>query len=101
MRTYGVICGATGFIAYIGHATSPEDACYRATKDTPAWGSLGPFTRTISGAPKDDDQDWLELSVHDVTGVLEPTPSMGIDDEAAMSAMSDDTYVAQFIARQY
>lgn len=101
MRTYGVICDGTGFIAYIGHAASPEDACMRATKDAGAWGTVGPFQRSIAGPPKYDDQAWLELSVYDVTGLLEPMPDIGIEDEIAMAAMTDETHIDQFIARQY
>lgn len=59
------------------------------------------FTRSMSGAPKDDDLAWLELSVYDVTEVLESTPSVDIDDDTVMAAMTDDTHIAQFIARQY
>jgi hypothetical protein len=101
MRTYGVICDATGFIAYVGHAASPEDACVRATKDTRAWGAIGPFKRSVGGAPKDEEQSWLELSVYDVTGLLEPTPDVGIEDESAMVALNENTHIDQFIARQY
>jgi hypothetical protein len=101
MRTYGVICSATGFIAYVGHAVSPEDACIRATKDTGAWGTVGPFQRSIAGPSKGDDQAWLELSVYDVTGRLGPMPNVDIEDEVAMAAMIEDTHIDQFIARQY
>lgn len=101
MRTYGVICSATGFIAYVGHAASPEDACIRATKDAGAWGTVGTFQRSIAGPPKDDDEAWLELSVYDVTGLLEPIRNVGIEDETAMAAMTEDTHIDQFIARQY
>lgn len=101
MSTYGVICSATGFIAYVGHAASPEDACIRATKDAGAWGTVGPFQRSIAGSPKDDDQAWLELSVYDMTGLLEPIRNVGIEDEAAMAVMTEDTHIDQFMARQY
>lgn len=101
MRTYGVICVATSYMAFIGHAASPEDACIRATKDAGAWGTLGPFQRSMSGPPKDSEFDWLELSVFDVTGLLDPVPGVPIKDASAMAAMTDDTHIAQFIARQY
>ena len=101
MRTYGVICDGTGFIVYVGHAANPEDACNRATKDAGAWGTVGPFQRSITGSPKDDDQAWLELSVYDVTGLLEPMLNVGIEEGAARAAMTEDTHIDQFIARQY
>jgi hypothetical protein len=101
MRTYGVICDATGFIAYVGHAAGPMDACIRATKDAGAWGTLGLFQRSVGGAPHDIEQDWLELSVYDVTGLLEPIPGVDIEDKIAMAAMTEDTHIDQFIARQY
>lgn len=101
MRTYGVICDATGFVAFVGRAASPEDACVRATKDAAAWGALGRFHRSLGGPPHDSEQAWLELSVYDVTGLLEPIPNVGIDDKAAMDAMNEDTHLDQYIARQY
>lgn len=101
MRTYGVICDATGFVVFVGHATNPVDACNRATREADAWGTLGPFQRSVGGAPRGDELDWLELSVYDVTGLLEPMPHVGIDDEAALAAMTEDTHIDQFIARQY
>lgn len=101
MRTFGVICDGTGFVAYVGYAANAEDACIRATNDAGAWGSVGPFRRSSAGAPADDGQVWLELSVYDVTGLLEPVPNVGIEDGAAMAAMTNDTYIDQFVARQY
>ena len=101
MRTYGVICDGTGFIAYVGHASSPEDACVRASKEKGAWGTLGPFVRSEIGPPNDEDLSWLELSVYDVTGLIEPSPNVDIEDESAMNAMTEDTLVDQFTARQY
>jgi len=100
MRTYGVICDATGFVVYVGHATDPLNACGRATKDTAAWGSLGPFRTSLGGAPKDSDLSWLELSVYDVTGLLEPIENVDIEDEAALAAMTEDNHIDQYIARQ-
>jgi hypothetical protein len=101
MRTYGVICDATGFVVYVGHATDPMDACVRATKDSVHWGSLGPFRTSLSGAPNDSEFSWLELSVYDVTGLLEPIENVGSEDEAALAAMTEDTLIDQYIARQY
>jgi len=100
MRTYGVICDATGFVVYVGHATDPLNACMRATKDSGSWGSLGPFRRSSGGAPHDSDLSWLELSVHDVTGLLEPTANVEIEDEVALAAMTDDNFIDLYIARQ-
>jgi hypothetical protein len=104
MRTYGVICDATGFIAYVGHAASPVDACVRATKDAGSWGTLGAFHRSAGGQPRDSGLTWLELSVYDLTGLVEPIPNVGVEDEtvmAAMTAMTEDNHIDQFIARQY
>lgn len=101
MRTYGVICQTTCFVVYVGHATSPIDACNRAVRDSNAWGSVGPFQHSSIGAPRDAEEDWLEVSVYDVSGLLEPIPNVRMDDEAALAAMTEETYVAQFIARQY
>ena len=101
MRTYGVICDATGFIAFVGHATSPEDACSRASKDRGTWGTLGPFTSSPFDPPHDEELTWLELSVYDVTGLLDPIPNVGVEDETAMAAMTEDNHIDQFIARQY
>jgi hypothetical protein len=101
MRTYGVICVATGFIAFVGRATSPEDACIRATKDQGAWGTLGPFTRSPYDPPQNEELTWLELSVYDVTGLLDPIPNVGAEDETAIAAMTEDNFIDQFIARQY
>jgi hypothetical protein len=100
MRTYGVICDATGFVVYVGHATDPMNACVRATKDTVHWGSLGPFRTSMGGAPKDSDFSWLELSVYDVTGLLDPIENVDIEDEAALAAMTEDNLIDQYIARQ-
>ena len=101
MRTYGVICDATSFVVFVGYANSAVDACDRAAKEADAWGTLGPFQRSVGGAPHDDDLAWLELSVYDVTGLLEPIPGVAIDDGTALAAMTEDTYVDQYIARQY
>ena len=73
----------------------------RATKDTGAWGTLGPFTLSEIGDTHDIKQSWLELSVYDVTGLLEPMPGVDIEDETAMAAMTEDNHIDQFIARQY
>jgi hypothetical protein len=101
MRTYGVICQATGFVVFVGQATGPLDACNRAVRDADAWGSIGSFQRSVAGALHDADADWLELSVYDVSGLLEPIPNIGIDHEKALAAMNELTHVDQFIARQY
>gem|GEM_PF-7048423 len=101
MRTYGVICDETGFIVYVGHATSPEDACVRASKEKGASGTLGPFSRSPNSPPDGEDLSWLELSVYEVTGLLEPIPNVDIEDEAAMTAMTEENHIDQFIARQY
>lgn len=97
MRTYGVICDATGFVVYVGHATDPLNACMRAAKDQ---GSLGPFHRSVGGAPHESDLSWLELSVYDVTGLLEPIENVEIEDEVALAAMTEDNLIDQYIARQ-
>ena len=101
MRTYGVISDATGFIVFVGHATSPEDACIQASKDQGAWGTLGPFTRSLLGPSHDEELTWIELSVYDVTGLLDPIPNVDIEDEKAMAAMTENNLIDQFIARQY
>lgn len=101
MRTYGVICDATGFVVYVGHATDPMNACVRATKDTVHWGSLGPFRTPLGGPSNESDLSWLELSVYDVTGLIEPIENVGIEDEAALAAMTVDNLIDQYIARQY
>lgn len=100
MRTYGVICDATSFVVYVGHATDPLNACKRATKDSGSWGSLGPFRRSLGGAPHDSDLSWLELSVYDVTGLLEPIENVEIEDEVALAAMTEDNFIDLYIARQ-
>lgn len=96
-----MICEATGFVVYLGHATSPEDACIRATRDTRSWGSLGRFQRNLSHPTNDGELTWLDLSVHDVTGLLEPNPDVDPKDAAALAAMTEDNAVDQFSARQY
>jgi hypothetical protein len=101
MRTYGVICDATGFVVYVGHATDPMDACVRATKDSVHAGSLGPFRTSLGGPSSESDLSWLELSVYDVTGLIEPIENVGIEDEAALAAMTVDNLIDQYIARQY
>lgn len=100
MQTYGVICLATGFVVYLGHADNPMDACKNATKDTGHWGHLGPFQQSWTGSPGVDESSWLELAVYDVTGILEPNPDVEIEDEAAHEAMNEDTLVDNFAARQ-
>jgi hypothetical protein len=95
------ICDANGFIRYVGHAAGPVDGCVRATKDACARRTLGLFQRSLGGAPHDTQQSWLELSVYDVTGLLEPMPGVDIEDETAMAAMTEDNHIDQFIARQY
>ena len=52
------------------------------------------------GAPKDDGRSWLELSVYDVTGVLEPDLDPIPDDESLMCAMDEENFAARFIAEQ-
>ena len=99
MRTYGVICDATGFIHYVGHAAGPVDACIQATKDAGAWGTLGLFQCSVGGASHDTELSWLELSVYDVTGHHEPMPGVDIEDKIAMAAMTEDTHIDQFIAQ--
>jgi len=76
---------------------SPKEA----SKDQGAWGALGPFTRSPFGPPHDEELTWLELSVYDVTGLLDPIPNMGVEDEKAMAAMTEDNHIDQFIARQH
>jgi hypothetical protein len=101
MRTYGVICQATGFVVFVGYAASPVDACNRATMEAGVWGSLGPFQRSISYAPADKELSWLELTVYDVTGLIEPIPDVGIEDHTALATMTEDTLIDQYIARQF
>jgi len=100
MRTYGVICDATGFVVYVGLATDPLNACLRATKDTVHWGSLGPFRTSLGGPPHDLEFSWLELSVYDVTGLLEPIENVDGGDETVLAAMTEDNHIDQYIARQ-
>lgn len=99
MRTYGVICDNTGFVVFVGHAASPVDACNQAIKDAGQWGTVGPFQRSVGGPPRGDELSWLELSVYDVTGLLDPMPNVGIEDEAALAAMTEDNHIDQYIAR--
>jgi len=35
-----------------------------------------------------------------VTGLLEPNENVGIEDEAAVAAMTEDNHIDQYIARQ-
>lgn len=99
-KLYGVICDGTGFLVFLDHATDPETACRLATKEAARWGALGPFKRSLIGAPKDDGRSWLELSVYDVTGVLEPDLDPISDDESLMRAMDEENFAARLIAEQ-
>ncbi|OOG45202.1 hypothetical protein B0E52_05575 [Rhodanobacter sp. C06] len=100
MRTFGVICDGTGFVVYLGPATDPKDACQRATRDTKAWGNVGAFHRSGFGQPREESFSWLELSVYDV-GSLPPNPNVDFDDEEALAAMTEDSFIDQYVARQY
>jgi hypothetical protein len=99
-RLYGVICDNTGFLIFLNHAPDPEAACRLATADVARWGALGPFKRSLMGAPKDDGRSWLELSVFDVTGVLEPDLDPISDDESLMCAMDEENFAARLIVEQ-
>lgn len=99
-RLYGIICDGTGFLVFLDHAPDPEAACRLATKDVAHWGALGPFKRSTMGAPKDDGRSWLELSIYDVTGVLESDFDPIPDDESLMCAMDEDNFAARFISEQ-
>jgi hypothetical protein len=94
MRTYGVICQATCFVVYVGHATSPIDACNRAVREANAWENVGPLQQSSIGVPRDAEEGWLELSVYDVSGLLEPIPNVRMNTEAALAAMTEETHVA-------
>lgn len=89
MRTYGVICAA-----------SPEEACVQATNGTAVWGSVRPFRCAIAGAPRDGGRSWLELSVYDLTGILELTFGELDGDDASLAAMNEKSHIAHFIALQ-
>lgn len=99
-KLYGVICDNTGFLVFLDHAPDAEAACRLATREAANWGALGPFRRSLTGAPKDDGRSWLELSVYDVTGVLEPDLDPIPDDESLMCAMDEENFAARFIAEQ-
>lgn len=99
MRTFGVICDATGFVVYVGLANDPLDACRRATAEVRVWGDTGPFQRNSFGAPEDDGKSWLELSVYDVTGTLEP--SANLENPELLSAFCEERLVDSFLARQF
>ena len=99
MQTFGVICDATGFVVFVGQASDALDACRRATAEVRVWGDLGPFQRNSFGAPKDDGKSWLELSVYDVTGTLEPNADL--ESPEVISALTEERLVDGFLARQF
>lgn len=99
-KLYGVICDNTGFLVFLDHAPDPEAACRLATREGTRWGALGSFKRSLMGAPKGDGRSWLELSVYDVTGVLESDLDPILDDESLMCAMDEENFAARFIAEQ-
>jgi hypothetical protein len=37
---------------------------------------------------------WLELTVYDVTGLIEPISDVGIEDQAALAVMNEDTSIS-------
>jgi hypothetical protein len=73
MRVYGVLRSNTNDIVYLGYASDPENACYRAIGTGNGWGQLNRFRRSDQGEPKTKyGRSWLCLIVIDVSGVLEP-----------------------------
>lgn len=99
MATFGVLCLATGFVAYVGPASDARDACVRSTGDQSSWGNLGPFHRNDLGAPKDDELSWLELAVYDL-GDMPARDDVDSDDPEVLAAMTEDNLLGCFIARQ-
>ncbi|WP_158753761.1 hypothetical protein [Dyella sp. S184] len=101
MHTFGVLCSNTNDIVYLGEASDPENACYRAIGTGNGWGRLSRFKRFDLGEPKtEDSRSWLCFIVFDVSGVLEPDPNVRHDDQAIMNAIGDDMHVGTFIAEQ-
>jgi hypothetical protein len=101
MRVYGVLRSNTNDIVYLGYASDPENACYRAIGTGNGWGQLDRFRRSDQGEPKTEDgRSWLCFIVFDVSGVLEPDPDVRHDDRGIMAAMLDDMHAGTFIAEQ-
>lgn len=100
MKTYGVLCDATGFVVYVGPAADPREACVRATQDAGGWDSLGPFHRGPMSPAQSETGSWLELSVYDL-GDMPAKPGVDSEDPEVLAAMTEDVFIEQYIARQY
>lgn len=100
MATYGVISDFSGMIVFLGEASSPIDACKKATAKGRC-GQLGPFRLNTMGPGNQESGNWLEVTVYDVTGILEPNPNDVIDDDVSLAAMNDDTYIDAYAAQQF
>lgn len=102
MRLYGVLAENASRLVFLDYADNPEDACARAVKRWGGQDAVGLFRRASMGVHRQDDgQARLELSVYDVTSVLEPDPDPIPDDESLMVCMDEDRIVGWYVAERF
>lgn len=98
MTWHAELPGSELFFSFDGRADRAETTRQLARRWNSKSGSI--VKRSLIGAPKDDGRSWLELSVYDVTGALEPDSDPIPDDESLMCAMDENNFAARFIAEQ-
>lgn len=102
MRLYGVLAENASRLVFLDYASSPEDACARAVQRFGGQDKVGTFRRAGMGGSRgrDDGRSWLELTVYDVTDVLDRDPDPVPDDESLMVCMDEDSIVGWYMAEQ-
>lgn len=102
MKLYGVLAENASRLVFLDYASSPEDACARAVQRFGGRDKVGTFRRASMGGSRrsDDGGSWLELSVYDVTDVLDRDPDPIPDDESLMVCMDEDRIVGWYVAEQ-